>query len=112
MDIKKEWFDGKRSYKAFLYGVSIFRKIKDLQDKGYLVIGETGKAYIDINGKNSELGFEVDNCKVIYSGHTHGGENYDLIYTTKKEINDALSKIKLVNPKDYINPLTLNNYNN
>lgn len=101
--IKEEWFDGIRAYRAFLYGVDLIDKLNSAKELGYLVYDDedgsvmNGDFVVELNENDSVLGYRPNNsnCLFTYAGCTHSIEDHK-IYCTKKGIKENFSNISII----------------
>lgn len=104
--LKQKWFENKISFNAFLYCCEKFEYLQSLKEEGYLIVKDNqiveGEFIIEIAGKCSKVGIKEGYTFYTYAGSEHGGEYFDLIYVTMRDIKAALSKFSCVHPKHII----------
>lgn len=99
-DINIKLFENARSYEAAVYAVEMVNKVNRLVAEGWKVVddGVICTPVFDIVNTKTEFGLYImagDHCRVWIVGDVTSGED-DLIYCTKKSINNHIGKLRFI----------------
>ena len=103
MQINPEWFHNKVSYEAFLYAAEIATKLQKIKETGAFIFDGSarleGNFVVRLEDTESCVGYKENNSTTAYCGLQWDSKS-GKIWCTKKEVKEAFSGIRYVNPKD------------